>query len=128
MKLIIAGSRDFQSNPFEWMEALDMYDEKCGPIMEIVSGGARGPDTWGAQYGRSRNIPVTFFYPDWNAYGKSAGYRRNRQMGVYATHLLTFWDEQSRGTRHMMDIMKELKKPSFTFVRRPSGLYGYDTH
>ena len=51
---------------------------------------------------------VKRFVPDWNTYGKSAGYRRNAEMAKYASEaygvLFAFWDGQSRGTKHMIDL------------------------
>ena len=47
-------------------------------------------------------------YPaDWDTYGKSAGYRRNQLMADNADALVAFWDGQSRGTGHMINLAKE---------------------
>lgn len=107
-KIIIAGGRDFDD--FETMcTILDriIWD----PEDEIVSGTARGADTLGERYGELRGIKVTRFPADWDKYGKAAGFIRNEQMGDYATGGVVFWDGQSRGSKHMIDYLKDVNKP-----------------
>jgi len=45
---------------------------------------------------------------DWDKYGKSAGYKRNEEMAIYSKEdngvLIAFWDEVSKGTKHMIDL------------------------
>lgn len=41
---------------------------------------------------------------DWKGLGKSAGYKWNEQMAQNADALVAFWDGQSRGTKHMIDL------------------------
>lgn len=78
-----------------------------------MSGAARGVDTMGENIAFIQGIPVKSFPADWDKYGKRAGYLRNREMGLYADVLLAVWDGSSRGTKMMIDIMQELKKPVF---------------
>ena len=47
------------------------------------------------------------FPADWDKHGKSAGYKRNLEMAENADALIAFWDGESRGTKHMIDIAKE---------------------
>jgi len=70
----------------------------------VVSGTARGADKWGERYARRFNYIITKFPADWNKYGKSAGYIRNKQMAEYADHLIAFWDGESKGTKHMINL------------------------
>ena len=47
-------------------------------------------------------------YPaDWKKFGKSAGFRRNEKMAEIADMLIAFWNGESHGTKHMIDICKE---------------------
>ena len=56
---------------------------------------------------------VEQIYPaQWDKYGKRAGYRRNEQMAEVADGLIAFWDGQSKGTKHMIDIMTEKNLPT----------------
>lgn len=109
MKLIIAGSRTFTDAAF--ME--ELLDAFILDVSEVVCGKCRGADTLGEQWAILHNIPVKAFPADWNRYGKSAGFRRNEQMAEYADTLAAFWDGKSRGTQHMIRIMRDLKKPVY---------------
>lgn len=103
MKVIIAGSRGITDGRLIERAII----ESGFDITEIVSGTARGVDqlgeTWAIMAGRT----IKRFPANWDKYGKSAGYKRNQQMAEYADALIAIWDGQSRGTKHMIDIMKE---------------------
>lgn len=104
-KIIIAGSRTFNNYPLleknvdEYISDLNITDE-----IQIVSGGARGADKLGEKYAEECGYDLKVFPADWNKYGKRAGYLRNEQMAEYADYLIVFWDNQSRGTKHMIDL------------------------
>jgi len=100
MKTIIAGSRGITD--FEVVKAAAL--SAPWEFSEIVSGGARGVDYLGEQFGDGINVPVTIFKANWNKYGKSAGYKRNVEMADYAEALIAVWDGVSKGTKHMIDI------------------------
>ena len=102
MKLIVAGGREFNDYTFLESEIIGMTPKDKD--ITIISGGARGADKLGEQYAKGYKIPLEMFYADWNIYGKAAGYRRNVDMANAATHLLAFWDGESKGTKHMIDI------------------------
>ena len=46
----------------------------------VVSGGAHGADTLGADWARSKGYSVVEYLPNWNKYGKRAGFLRNEQI------------------------------------------------
>lgn len=113
MKTIIAGGRDF--NDYSYLE--DVMNMCPFVVTEIVCGKARGADTLGEKWGKSKDIPVKYFIPDWNGLGKKAGYVRNRDMGDYADALVAFWDGKSKGTKGMIDYAtkKGLKVTVFEY-------------
>ena len=74
--------------------------------IQIVSGTARGVDQAGERYAASRGLDCVRFPADWEKYGRRAGYLRNCQMAENADALVAFWDGQSRGTKHMIEIAK----------------------
>lgn len=105
LKIIIAGSRTF--NDYELLKKkLDFYIGEHTEI-EIISGTARGADRLGERYAIERGFTLKKFPANWNQYGKRAGYLRNEQMAQYATHAVIFWDEISRGTKHMIDLAQK---------------------
>ncbi len=105
MKTIIAGSRSFTNTEFGY-EKLEHLFSKKEPT-EIISGGARGADYIGEQFANDLHIPIKRFLPDWDKFGKLAGFRRNEQMAEYADSLVAFWDGKSKGTEHMIRIARE---------------------
>lgn len=111
MKVIVAGSRGITKQAVVDF-ALGQFPQR---ITEVISGTARGVDILGEQWARKMCIPVKRFPADWDRYGKSAGYRRNEQMAAYADALVAVWDGESRGTKHMIDIMKRAGKMVVVF-------------
>lgn len=99
MKLIIAGSRDFDK-----AELVVEHAKQFMPITEIVCGMCRGADMLGYSYAKAVLLPIKEFPANWDANGKAAGYIRNEQMARYADAALIFWDGRSKGTKHMIDL------------------------
>ena len=113
IKVIIAGTRDFNDYAF-LKKNVDYFLQDFNPNkIEIVSGNARGADKLGERYAKEHNLPVKLFPANWDKYGKRAGYLRNQEMANYSDVLIAFWDEKSKGTKHMIDIAK---KQGLTFI------------
>ena len=110
-KLIVAGGREFSD--YELLaEKLDniryvVWDQDIADDVEIVCGKARGADTLGETWAKKSHVGVKYFPADWDRYGKSAGYRRNGEMAEYGDALLAFWDGESKGTAHMINLATE---------------------
>lgn len=104
MKLIIAGGRTF--NDYKKLEYICDIFLKNEQDIEIVSGTANGADLLGERYAHERNLNVKRFPADCGKFGKSAGFKRNSEMAEYADALIAFWDGNSKGTKHMIDIAK----------------------
>lgn len=111
-KLIVAGGRDFNDYALlhKELEELIMEGDLKNLAVSIVSGMARGADALGARYARAEGIKLYEAPADWNKHGKSAGFKRNAEMGEMADGLLAFWNG-SAGTKHMIDFMEKLGKP-----------------
>lgn len=112
-RMIVAGGRDY-SNQNIVNYYIDRVKDVCdsrGLNLVIVCGMATGADTLGRNYAISNGLEVLEFPADWNKYGKSAGYVRNKEMGDVADSAIVFWDGRSKGSKLMIDIMHELKKP-----------------
>lgn len=102
-RVIIAGGRDFEDYTL-LEQTMDRLLKNVRKDIAVVCGTARGADTLGERYAKERGFEVRYFPAEWDKYGRSAGYRRNEQMAQNADALVAFWDGQSRGTKHMIDI------------------------
>lgn len=107
IRLIVAGSRNFKD--YNLLKSKLDHLLKDTSEVEIVSGTANGADKLGERYAKENNYPVKQFPADWDAYGKAAGYKRNKQMAEYATHCVCFWDGVSKGTKSMIELAKQHK-------------------
>lgn len=114
MKLIIAGSRDLKVTEKFIVQLCRFFGIKRQDISEIVSGGARGIDTCGKDFGDLYRIPVKSFNvneDDWKKQGKAAGPIRNAKMAEYGDVLLLIWDGKSTGSANMRHQMMWRNKP-----------------
>ena len=82
-------------------------------IVRVLSGTARGIDNAGERWAEAQGIPVDKYPADWEGEGKGAGFRRNERMAHNGDALVAIWDGHSRGTRHMIDTMREHEKPVY---------------
>lgn len=105
-KIIIAGSREF--NDYDFLKKkLDHLLKNIKSPIEIVCGMAKGADTLGEKYANEKKHKIKHFKPDWNRFGNSAGYIRNEEMAKYANACVAFWVNESRGTKHMIDLSQK---------------------
>ena len=111
MKLAIIGSRDF--NDYDLLYNTVARHFNINNISLIISGGARGADKLGAKLAIQCKIPLKEHIPEWDIFGKSAGFKRNELIIEDSDVVLACWDGVSKGTRHSLGIAKRLKKPTF---------------
>lgn len=128
-KVIVAGSREGFEEGQVWAALSHELVEDI-PELEIVSGGARGVDSFGESWAYEANVDIKRFPADWRTYGKKAGFLRNVDMSRYADRLIAFWDGESKGTEHMIKVMADIKKPVTIYYRddfvRMDSEYGED--
>ena len=105
LKVIIAGGRDF--NDYDSLKSFCDHLLQNKDDVEVVCGLARGADQLGKDYAEKMGYPVARFPAQWDEFGKSAGYIRNEQMAKYADAVIIFWDGNSKGTKHMIDLAKK---------------------
>ncbi|NEN87905.1 MAG: DUF2493 domain-containing protein [Okeania sp. SIO3H1] len=101
MRTIIAGGRDYS------LSACDFWALDLLPITVVICGKARGADTDGEIWARSRNIPVEEFPADWDNYGRRAGPIRNELMAQVAQAVVLF--PGGVGTASMHGLSKRYK-------------------
>ena len=106
LKLIVAGSRDYnnyKSLENKIIEVRTFYNLSDTDLC-IISGHAVGADKLGELYAVTHDTGLQVYPAEWNKYGRSAGYVRNELMATKADACLCFWNKQSRGTKHMIDL------------------------
>ncbi len=94
-RLAIVGSRDCP--PIDIASHLPFIPDT------IVSGGARGADTYAREYAMENGIPIIEFLPDYARYGRKAPLIRNIQIVDNCDFLIAFWNGISRGTKFTID-------------------------
>jgi hypothetical protein len=104
MKVAIVGSRTF--NDYELMS----NTLKRINITKIISGGAFGADTLAERYAKEQNIETKIFLPEWDKYGKKAGFIRNTDIINECELVVAFWDQTSKGTLDSINKAKLLNK------------------
>lgn len=113
MKIAIVGSRSF--NDYEKLKNYinDIVDMEGWIIDCIVSGGAKGSDTLGERYADEYGYNKLIFPAEWEKYGKSAGFKRNVDIIDNCDVCFAFWDGESHGTKHDIDLCKEKGKTCY---------------
>ncbi len=104
VKVAVIGSRNF--NDYDLVKKT-LDDMK---ISLIVSGGAKGADSFGEKYAKEKDINTLIFYPDWKKYGKAAGMIRNTEIVKNSDIIVAFWDGVSKGTKDSINKAKKLNK------------------
>jgi len=109
VKVIIAGSRAIYDSALIERAVADSGFN----ITTVVCGDAHGADRLGDEWAKARNIEVLHFPAEWHKYGKSAGYKRNLLMGEAADAAVVVRKGMSKGSTHMVQIMRRMGKPVF---------------
>jgi hypothetical protein len=107
MKIIIAGSRDFDDYKMLERYCDHFFRDKIADEVTILCGMSKGADLLGRKYAISRGFNVKEYPADWETHGKAAGPIRNAEMADNADGLIAFYDGESKGTGNMI---KEAEK------------------
>lgn len=103
--MIVAGGRSFDNYALLKYKLDKILINKDD--IEIVSGKARGADSLGEKYAKEKSYSIKEFPANWDKFGKRAGYIRNEEMANYADACVVFWDGESKGTKHMIDLAEK---------------------
>lgn len=125
MKIAVVGSRNWNDIPFLRKKLYEYFRYSKGPEFVFISGGARGVDKDSEMIineindcsARFVKIEKKIFKPDWDKYGKSAGFIRNKLIINEADNVLAFWDGKSKGTKHSIDLAIKAGKPVDIYIR-----------
>jgi YspA, cpYpsA-related SLOG family len=107
---IVAGGRHFQDYKLLRSKLLYIFSNYDLKDVTIVSGGAKGADSLGERFAKefsNKGVSLLRKPADWKTFGKRAGYLRNAEMAEISNACVCFWDGESAGTKHMIDIATE---------------------
>lgn len=110
MNIAIVGSRDYADR-----DQINAYVDSLPPETVIVSGGARGVDSWAVERAKKRKMSVRVLNADWDTYGKAAGMIRNSEIVAQSDRVVAFWDGESRGTQNTMHKAQKAGKLARVF-------------
>jgi hypothetical protein len=105
VKLAIVGSRKFMLLGKVWT-----YIRTLPKDTVVVTGGAKGVDRTAETAALALGLKVEVFLPDWEKFGKGAGFARNAQIVNAADKLVAFWDGESKGTLNSIALAKQQNK------------------
>lgn len=110
--LLVVGSRSITD--YEFIK--NTLGEYCDSDTVIVSGGAKGVDSFAERYADENNLQKVIMKADWDRYGKRAGYIRNAEMHKFISDkedklCIAFWDGNSKGTAHNFILAKQYNNP-----------------
>lgn len=103
MKLAIIGSRTCP--PVDIEQYLKYIPDT------IVSGGAKGADTYAREFAKKKGLKLIEYFPNYEKYGKGAPLERNKLIVDECDCVLAFGDGKSHGTKFTLDYAKEKNKP-----------------
>src|SRR5690349_2451214 len=96
MKIAVVGSREWVDYGLVEQVLDNLLTQYSDPIT-IISGGARGVDSYAERWARSRGLFTRIHRPDWSR-GKKGALERNSLIVEDADMVIAFWDGESRGT------------------------------
>lgn len=127
-----SSHRPWKPTKREYWQAQVLFGVLNGMLDEMIANLERmvlihghcptGADALADHWGQQRvDVTVERHPADWATHGKRAGFIRNAEMidrvkGVMAI-VLAFWDGESKGTKHTIDLAKKagLEVCTFTF-------------
>ena len=117
IKVAVVGSREYPN--LKQVHDFVMNDLPDNAI--LVSGGAKGVDETAERAARRRGLPVEIHNADWTTHGKRAGFIRNVKIVESANYVIAFWDGESRGTVHTINVARSTGRKTPTRVYKPAG-------
>jgi hypothetical protein len=84
----------------------------------IISGKAKGIDQMGMTYAKENGLRYVNILPDWDRFGKSAGFKRNYNIIKYSHRVLAFRYNNSNGTTNGIEYANKLNIP-YNVIDKP---------
>ena len=106
MKLAIVGTRNPSISYQDWADSINLTG-----VTTIISGGAKGIDSYAKRLAQENNIPIIEFLPEYNKYGKAAPMVRNQSIIDACDSVEAFPSKDSRGTTDSINKARKANKP-----------------
>lgn len=107
MKLAIVGARNTEVSYAEWEELL-LSEVNTSDVAMVVSGGAKGVDSFAKRFAARHHISLMEFLPNHVKFGRYTTLRRNTQIVKEANCVIALPSSNSRGTLHSINEAKRL--------------------
>ena len=105
-RVAIVGSRDGVSEAM-----VRAYVETLPMGSTVISGGAKGVDTFAIKAARARGLYVRVFEPDYWKHDMAAPLVRNKLIAESCDRMVVFWNGKSRGSMYAARCAERLGKP-----------------
>ena len=109
VKVAVVGSREYTDR----QRVIDFING-LKPDTIVVSGGARGVDTWAVKAAEARGLRTIDLLPEFKVtggpYRRQDYFDRNDKIVDESDHVAAFWDGKSAGTRYTMDRARQQNK------------------
>lgn len=112
LTIAVVGSRSFN----DYSKVKSILDKFLKHGIKLVSGGAAGADTLAERYAKENDLEITVLKPEWNKYGKRAGFMRNEDIIDACDIVVAFWDGKSPGTKNSVDVAYSKQKKVFLII------------
>ncbi len=119
-RLLVCGSRSWPSKHM----VRRVMGYVCGENDHVISSGAKGVDSWAANWALEHEMKLTVVRADWSK-GPSAGFFRNSQMlNLGVDVVLAFWHNQSNGTADTVSKARQKGVPVLLYEWHPGPVAG----
>ena len=105
-RVAVGGSRSIES--YELVQGVLKYLLIDGDV--VLSGNAPGADRLGERYAGEAGLEWKIIPSEWEKHGLKATMMRNEVLLRSADFVINFWDGQSEGAEHMLEISRRAKK------------------
>lgn len=105
-KVAVGGSRSLAN--YDLVEGV--LDKLLVDGDVILSGNAPGVDRLGEEYAKRRGFEFKVIPAEWDKHGLTGTMMRNEIIVKSADFVICFWDGQSEGAKHLLEIAKRAKK------------------
>lgn len=109
MKIAIVGTRNPGVSYQAW-ESILLSKINASEVSLIISGGAKGIDTYAEQWANENQLPKVVFKPEYSKYGKAAPLVRNKLIVEEADKVIAFISKESVGTIHTVNYARSKNK------------------